>query len=176
MKLENRLDVGRCQGHDEGIGRDEASHAHPPVQVHLTCEPPPDLDRLEVASKRLGQRTLHQTLEALLELLESHGPAQTNGPVRPIQAYCRPELPTRRSSRRLPNEWAGSGQGLLLPGRSGEWRNRQTRRIQVPVSERMWGFKSPLAHVKSAAQLGDARFAPDVRHATCCLDAVGALD
>ena len=29
---------------------------------------------------------------------------------------------------------------------SGEWRNRQTRRIQVPVSERMWGFKSPLAH------------------------------
>ena len=37
-------------------------------------------------------------------------------------------------------------QGLLLSGRSGEWRNWQTRRIQVPVSERMWGFKSPLAH------------------------------
>ena len=33
-----------------------------------------------------------------------------------------------------------------MAGRSGEWRNRQTRRIQVPVSERMWGFKSPLAH------------------------------
>ena len=30
--------------------------------------------------------------------------------------------------------------------RSGEWRNWQTRRLQVPVSERMWGFKSPLAH------------------------------
>ena len=29
---------------------------------------------------------------------------------------------------------------------TGEWRNWQTRRIQVPVSERMWGFKSPLAH------------------------------
>ena len=29
---------------------------------------------------------------------------------------------------------------------SGEWRNWQTRRLQVPVSERMWGFKSPLAH------------------------------
>src|ERR1019366_1582097 len=28
----------------------------------------------------------------------------------------------------------------------GEWRNWQTRRLQVPVSERMWGFKSPLAH------------------------------
>src|SRR5438477_1042647 len=32
---------------------------------------------------------------------------------------------------------------------SGEWRNWQTRRIQVPVSERMWGFKSPLAHEKA---------------------------
>ena len=29
---------------------------------------------------------------------------------------------------------------------SGEWRNRQTRWLQVPVFERMWGFKSPLAH------------------------------
>jgi hypothetical protein len=35
---------------------------------------------------------------------------------------------------------------VTFPGRSGEWRNWQTRRIQVPVSERMWGFKSPLAH------------------------------
>ncbi len=29
---------------------------------------------------------------------------------------------------------------------SGEWRNWQTRRIQVPVSARTWGFNSPLAH------------------------------
>src|SRR5438876_11524156 len=35
------------------------------------------------------------------------------------------------------------------PCDSGEWRNWQTRRIQVPVSERMWGFKSPLAHEKA---------------------------
>jgi hypothetical protein len=28
----------------------------------------------------------------------------------------------------------------------GEWRNWQTRRLQVPVSSRSWGFKSPLAH------------------------------
>jgi hypothetical protein len=27
-----------------------------------------------------------------------------------------------------------------------EWRNRQTRRIQVPVPARAWGFNSPLAH------------------------------
>ena len=28
-----------------------------------------------------------------------------------------------------------------------EWRNRQTRTVQVRVSERTWGFNSPLAHV-----------------------------
>src|SRR5437588_7155521 len=38
------------------------------------------------------------------------------------------------------------GQPVLSGGRSGEWRNWQTRRIQVPVSARTWGFKSPLAH------------------------------
>jgi hypothetical protein len=29
---------------------------------------------------------------------------------------------------------------------SGEWRNRQTRRIQDPVQATGWGFNSPLAH------------------------------
>ena len=39
------------------------------------------------------------------------------------------------------------GGAVGLPCRTpGEWRNWQTRRLQVPVSERMWGFKSPLAH------------------------------
>jgi hypothetical protein len=28
----------------------------------------------------------------------------------------------------------------------GEWRNWQTRRLQVPVRATSWGFKSPLAH------------------------------
>ena len=41
---------------------------------------------------------------------------------------------------------------LALPlGRVAEW---QTRWLQVPVSERMWGFKSPLAHDESPAQQG----------------------
>jgi hypothetical protein len=35
-----------------------------------------------------------------------------------------------------------------------EWRNRQTRRIQVPVPARAWGFNSPLAHPVST---GDGR-------------------
>ncbi len=34
---------------------------------------------------------------------------------------------------------------------TGEWRNWQTRRIQVPVSARTWGFKSPLAHQQFCA-------------------------
>ena len=34
---------------------------------------------------------------------------------------------------------------LALPG-SREWRNRQTRTVQVRVPERVWGFNSPLAH------------------------------
>ena len=82
MKLAKRLDVGRRERDGEGVGRDEAAHPHPPVQVHLARQPAADLDRLEVASKRLGQRSLHQTLEALLKLLESHGLPEITGPVR----------------------------------------------------------------------------------------------
>jgi len=37
---------------------------------------------------------------------------------------------------------------------TGEWRNWQTRRIQVPVSARTWGFKSPIAHLEVPGQLG----------------------
>ena len=31
-----------------------------------------------------------------------------------------------------------------------EWRNRQTRTVQVRVSERTWGFNSPLAHPRTS--------------------------
>ncbi len=48
----------------------------------------------------------------------------------------------RPATRLLQSCAARSGAGL----HSGEWRNRQTRRLQVPVSFGMWGFKSPLAH------------------------------
>src|SRR5690606_18992918 len=36
--------------------------------------------------------------------------------------------------------------GTIDDDSPGEWRNWQTRRIQVPVIARSWGFKSPLAH------------------------------
>src|SRR5690606_29062401 len=42
---------------------------------------------------------------------------------------------------------------------SGEWRNWQTRWLQVPVSERTWGFKSPLAHQAGRLPGDRSRFA-----------------
>ena len=38
------------------------------------------------------------------------------------------------------------GASLVPCSLTREWRNWQTRRIQVPVPARAWGFKSPLAH------------------------------
>lgn len=35
---------------------------------------------------------------------------------------------------------------LLACSCAREWRNRQTRTVQVRVPERAWGFNSPLAH------------------------------
>ena len=51
------------------------------------------------------------------------------------------------------------------PGRSGatsEWRNWQTRQPKELVSERTWGFKSPLRHEQmfDHSQISD-RFSPD---------------
>ncbi len=37
-----------------------------------------------------------------------------------------------------------------------EWRNRQTRTVQVRVLERVWGFNSPLAHKKWCALRGES--------------------
>jgi hypothetical protein len=46
---------------------------------------------------------------------------------------------------------------LAWSGLLGEWRNRQTRTVQVRVSERTWGFNSPLAHHIYAGQAPPAR-------------------
>jgi len=80
-------DVRGREGDGEVVGRDEAPDAHPPVEVHLAGQSSADLDRLEVAPKRLGQRSLHQTLESLLKLLESHGLPKITCP--PRSAGCR---------------------------------------------------------------------------------------
>ena len=36
-----------------------------------------------------------------------------------------------------------------------EWRNRQTRTVQVRVLERVWGFNSPLAHTQERPWAND---------------------
>jgi hypothetical protein len=38
-----------------------------------------------------------------------------------------------------------------------EWRNWQTRTVQVRVPERAWGFKSPLAHNGDRFETGRSR-------------------
>jgi hypothetical protein len=70
--------------------------------------------------------------------------------------------------------WAAGCELLAwcLPlGRVAEW---QTRWLQVPVFERMWGFKSPLAHGKAPAQQG-LLWSPDplpIRRIRVVVDAV----
>jgi hypothetical protein len=46
----------------------------------------------------------------------------------------------------------GSPDGCRRGGATREWRNRQTRTVQVRVSARTWGFNSPLAHDISQAR------------------------
>ena len=53
------------------------------------------------------------------------------------------------------------GGGVILggvpfgAGAAREWRNRQTRTVQVRVPARAWGFNSPLAHHEgSSSQIG----------------------
>src|SRR5690625_2680166 len=41
--------------------------------------------------------------------------------------------------------------GVLTCFGTREWRNRQTRWLQVPVPARAWGFNSPLAHANEMA-------------------------
>ena len=116
------LEVLATEQHGELIRYEDAVHADRAMEVHLPRQATTQLDWLEFAAESFRERALDQTLEPVLELLESHG----EGP-----AYL----------GRVP-----IGRRRLISAPSGEWRNWQTRRIQVPVSARTWGFKSPLAH------------------------------
>jgi hypothetical protein len=44
---------------------------------------------------------------------------------------------------------------MIMFSSSREWRNWQTHWLQVPVLERAWGFKSPLAHANRKALLAE---------------------
>ena len=130
------------------FGTTGAAHAERAAGVHLADEPAADLDGLEAAAEGLGEGAFDQPLEPALEPLESHRVECTGGPV---SASAGP--PCVRSPERSEAGWYAAQRY-----HSGEWRNWQTRRIQVPVSERMWGFKSPLAHERGfPTELGRLR-------------------
>ena len=104
---------------DGEVVRDDraASHVDRTVVVHLPDEPPAELDGPQAATETPARKApFDHALETALEPRQTHGATLYAGLV---------SWPTCHS---------------------GEWRNWQTRRIQVPVSERTWGFKSPLAH------------------------------
>ena len=78
---------------------------------------------MDAAAKQPRRQSIHQPLEAALKAAgESHV----------SRVPLAPEWPNRPVVR--------------FPALGGEWRNWQTRRIQVPVGSRSWGFDSPLAH------------------------------
>ena len=118
MDLGEVLVVLGAQLDGEVVGDDRAaSHVDRTVVVHLPDEPPAELDGPQAAAERAGEHALDHALETALEPRQTHGATLYAGLV---------SWPTCHS---------------------GEWRNWQTRRIQVPVSARTWGFKSPLAHM-----------------------------
>jgi len=45
----------------------------------------------------------------------------------------------------------------VTDGNTREWRNRQTRTVQVRVPARAWGFNSPLAHLRTIRVFGSWR-------------------
>ena len=93
---------------------------------------------------------------------QTHGPTATlldmaNSSIQQATKSMDPQ--PRAGGRRF--EWRAAS--LVAPNRpkrfgpTREWRNWQTRRIQVPVSERTWGFKSPLAHIEAGLRSRGSR-------------------
>src|SRR5208283_1478903 len=67
------FEVLRGEEDVELVGHDEPVNADSAPKIHLAREPPAKLDWLELAAERLRKGTFDQTLEAALELLQSHG-------------------------------------------------------------------------------------------------------
>ena len=118
------------------LGATGGRYAERAAVVEHAGDPVTDLDGLESAAEGLVEAALDQPLEPALEPLESHGGS--------VPAAYSDRAGTLRADgcRRRPT--------ATLRAPSGEWRNWQTRRLQVPVSARTWGFKSPLAHREGA--------------------------
>ena len=99
-----------------------------------------DLDRRETALEGLGERAVDGALKTSLEAVQQ---AQ-GGPLRLRMIVS--EAPVRGPYPKLPPRRDNLAQSILGSAGEREWRNWQTRTVQVRVPVRAWGFKSPLAH------------------------------
>ena len=121
------------------------------VVVALALEGGGDLDRLHRAAEGLGERSGDRLLEPSLEVLQcAHASASFRqrlvSPCPPVDVIGADPAHRPPGSVVAPGFGQDLGAGIALPRFSREWRNRQTRTVQVRVSERTWGFNSPLAH------------------------------
>ena len=142
------------------IGRQAAptcqlSHA----VLRLTAKTLRDLLRDDLAAEHACEGVTHQTFELALEALCAPHRDPSSSDTRPVASHdCCPvrsvatpagQFRWYRSPPRGRGPPSGRPESPVLAfesdhsGRVAEW---QTRTVQVRVSERMWGFNSPLAH------------------------------
>ena len=98
----------------------EAARFDPQPVLELIAGIQADLDRLKTRTEDAGEDTLDQSLQAILEVPQHHGQTGT-GP--------KPDRGSQVLTARL-----RSSNHMGLPSPLREWRNWQTRWIQVPVS------------------------------------------
>ena len=111
---------------DEPIGNAPTTRGLIDAEVGLANQQRAEFDRMNSPTEEPRRQSIDEAFESTLDSAsESHWARVTLGP-----------------------EWLNS-LVVRLPALEGEWRNWQTRRIQVPVGSRSWGFNSPLAHTVS---------------------------
>src|SRR5207237_1036497 len=116
-----------------------------PVVVEFAYEPATELHWPQATAEGASERALDHAFQPTFEAFQAHQcfTGSASGAVE--FAQCAPPGTDRRTSARSRADIVGP-RAIVTLSSLGEWRNWQTRRIQVPVSARTWGFKSPLAH------------------------------
>ena len=160
--------VALAQGEGERVRNDTiALGVDVAMIVDLAEQPATQLDGLDAGTGPAGEHALDHTLHTTLEGLQCHDESRLVPGLRWLEAA--PPHRSRRVSFRFPGRyeprsvgvepcWAVRWALLACRHHSGEWRNRQTRWLQVPVFERVWGFKSPLAHTRPLRKRGPLPF------------------
>ncbi|CUR54634.1 hypothetical protein NOCA2200024 [metagenome] len=144
------LEVALAELHVEAVGHQAPVAAQDlRVVVDLALERGRDLDGLDRAAEGACEDAGDHLLELVLESLQAAHDASLRS------RWSSLSRPRPSPSRGPPGsvDRIGVAQfgfrcraGITFAGFTREWRNRQTRTVQVRVSERTWGFNSPLAH------------------------------